>query len=222
YVAETIGAEHLIPLLGVWDRPEEIDFGALPERFVLKCNHDSGSVLLCPDKASFDREKARRALKKALSRDYYWKTREYNYKGISRKILAEKLLKNEDGSELTDYKFYCFHGEPRIVQVDLARYSHHVKNYYSPEWDYIPVSRGGEKSDPAHRVEKPEKLGEMLALCRKLSAGLPHVRVDLYCAEGGIYFSELTFHSGGGYNRMEPASYDALWGSYLELKDCDS
>lgn len=216
FVADRIGEEHLIPLLGCWDRPEEIPYDELPNQFVLKCNHDSGSVIICTDKNTFDREKANKQLKKQLKQDYYVFSREYNYHGIERKIIAEKYMRDAANGWLTDYKFFCFDGEPKFIQVDTDRFENHIRNFYTTDWEFIDV-QCAEPNDPNHLAEKPLALQEMLEIARKLSNGFPHVRVDLYYSEGKIYFGEMTFHHMGGCGRFKPHYYNELWGSYLTL-----
>lgn len=216
YIKEKIGDEYLIPLLGVWDKASDIDYLVLPDQFVLKCNHDSGSVIICKDKATFNKDAAEKKLKKALEKQYFWKSREWNYRNIKPRIIAEKYMVDETGEDLKDYKLFCFSGEPKFIQVDAGRFVDHVRNFYTIDWDFIPVEYGCKNSKELV-IEKPEKLSEMLKLAKILSRGMPHVRVDFYISNDKIYFGELTFHHGGGVMRIEPYSYDVLWGHYLEL-----
>ncbi len=217
YVKEKIGEKYLIPLLGVWDNAKDIDFDSLPDEFVLKCNHDSGSVVICKDKKTFDKKKAIKKLNKALEIQYFRKSREWNYKNIERKIIAERLMKNNDGEqELTDYKYFCFDGEPKFIQVDTGRFTDHVRNFYDPDWNFIDVKNGC-KNDSSIIVPEPKQHKEMLELARKLSLGMAHVRVDFYISNEEILFGELTFHHGGGFMKVEPYEYDLKWGEYLKL-----
>lgn len=216
YVKEKIGDKYLIPLLGVWSSAQEIDFDKLPDKFVLKCNHDSGSVVICQDKDSFIKYSAIKKLNKALKRQYYWTSREWNYKNIKPQIIAEKFMTDESGTELTDYKFFCFDGIPKFIQVDAGRFSNHIRNFYTPNWEFINVEYGCPNDIDAN-INRPNLLDEMFRLAKILSSGIPHVRVDFYIAEGKIYFGELTFHHGGGVMVLNPFSYDETWGSYLRL-----
>lgn len=216
YVAEKIGEEYLIPLLGVWDDVDDIDFDKLPNQFVLKCNHDSAGLVVCKDKNSLKINKAKQKLKNCLKRDYFWASREDNYRVNRKKIIAEKYMTDGDKDELTDYKFFCFDGEPKFIQVDSGRFSHHIRNFYDTEWNFIDVQNGKE-NDRNKLVEKPAKLAEMLFIAKKLSAGLIHVRVDLYLISNRVYFGELTFHHGGGGMPVQPKDYDYEWGSYLNI-----
>lgn len=217
YVKEAIGEQHLIPLLGKWERVDDIDFSLLPSQFVLKCSHDSGSTVICKDKVSFDKRRLKK-LRKRMKFDYYWASREYNYKGIERRILAEKYMLDHDTDDLQDYKVFCFDGTPKFIQVDKNRFGNHTREYYTSEWKPIPVmdaytNRGQKTTLP------PSVLKEMLQIASKLSAGFCHVRIDLYYANGNIYFGEMTFHDGSGGEPIEPFTYDLLWGSYLHLPE---
>jgi len=216
YIAETIGEEYLIPLLGVYDRVEDIDFSKLSEQFVLKCTHDSGSVIVCKDKNNFDIERAKKKLKKRLKKNFYRAWREPQYKNIKPKIICEKYMVDESGTELKDYKIFCFNGEPKIVQVHFDRFTNHKRNSYDTEWNYIPVSIGY-PSHPNMVIDKPSNLQQMLDLARKMSENIPHVRVDLYSIHNKIYFGELTFIHGAGYLKIEPKGFDFEMGSWLEL-----
>lgn len=216
YVAQKIGKEHIVPLLGVWDKPEDIDFDKLPNQFVLKCNHDSGSVVICRDKSKLDKKAAINKLKKCLKKNQFWKGREYVYYNIDRKVIAEQYLEDDGSNELTDYKLFCFDGVPKFISTDKGRFSHHIRNYYTMDWEFIDASYG-EPNDPQHIDPKPEKLAEMDRLARILSEGIPHVRVDFYIANDTVYFGELTFTHGGGAMDLQPVYYDELWGSYLQL-----
>lgn len=216
YVSKKIGEKYLIPLLGVWDRVEDIDYDSLPDQFVLKCNHDSGSVVICKDKASFDVASANKKIKRCLRTQFYWKGREYNYKNINRKIVAEQYMQNEGADELTDYKFFCFDGEPKFIQVDRGRFIDHIRNFYDADWNFIDVQYGC-KNDNVTLDAKPVNYDEMLSLAKILSKDFVHVRVDFYNANNKVYFGELTFHHGGGFMSIKPEKYDAVWGDYLNL-----
>lgn len=219
YVKEKIGEKYLIPLLGVWDDAKDIDFDALPNEFVLKCNHDSGSVVICKDKSTLNKKKVVKKLNKALKTQYFWKSREWNYKNIDRKVIAEKLMQNNEGEqELTDYKYFCFNGEPKFVQIHRGRFADHIKNTYDIDWQFIDVKNGC-RNDKDLKLPEPKQHKEMLELARKLSQGMAHVRVDFYISEDNIYFGEITFHQGGGCLKVEPYEYDLLWGDYLKLPE---
>ena len=175
YISRTIGEQYLIPSLGVWTDANDIDFDKLPNQFVLKCNHDSGSIVVCTDKGNFDRAKAIHKLNRALHTDYYWHGREYNYKKIDRRIIAEEYISDDNSDQLTDYKFFCFDGEPRFIQVDVDRFTNHVRNYYDTDWKFIDVTYGC-KNDANREVKKPLNFDLMIHLARQLSQNIPHVR----------------------------------------------
>lgn len=217
YVKEKIGEQYLLPLLGVWENTGEIDFNNLPEQFVLKCNHDSGSVAICKDKNSFCAKKELKKLSKAVKKNYYWKSREYNYYHIERKIIAEKYIADEGTEELTDYKLFCFNGKVCFTQIDTGRFSNHIRNFYDENWKFINVSYGC-KNDPNNIMPVPECYEEMKRLAEILSEGMPHVRVDFYYTNGHIYFGELTFHHGGGVMMIEPKEYDFKWGNLIDIE----
>lgn len=216
YVKEKIGEQYLVPLLAVWDRPEDINFSKLPNQFVLKCNHDSHSVVICRDKETLDKKAAIKKLLKAFNTQYFWKGREHNYKNIQRKIIAEKYITDQNSDELTDYKYFCFNGIPYFVQVDSNRFTNHTRNFYDIDWNFINVEYGC-KNNPFKIDPKPKAHEKILQLASILAAGIPHVRVDFYVLENHIYFGELTFHHGGGGMMVSPQEYDQLWGSYLVL-----
>lgn len=217
YIEDKIGSKYLIPLLGVWDSVEEININNLPNQFVLKCNHDSGSVVICKDKKLFCEEKEFKKLSKALKVNYYWKSREYNYLNIEPKIIAEEYIADADSEELTDYKLFCFNGKVYFTQVDTGRFSNHIRNFYDEDWRFINVSYGC-KNDINSIISRPKFYDEMKSLAETLSEGMPHVRVDFYYSKGQIFFGELTFHHGGGVMKIEPKEYDYEWGDLLKLK----
>lgn len=216
YVKKKIGEKYLVPLLGVWEHVDEIDYDALPEQFVLKCNHDSGSVCVCKDKETFDFKSAKKKLKKALHTQYYWKSREWNYRNIKRKIVAESYLENDESGDLADYKYFCFDGEPQFIQVDISRFTNHVRNFYDCNWKFIDVEYGC-KNDELKVLPKPKEHEEMIKLAKILSVGYPHVRVDFYVCKKQVFFGELTFHHGGGVMPIYPFQYDEQWGKLLNL-----
>lgn len=215
WVAEKIGPEYVIPTLGVWERVEDIDFDALPDRFVLKCNHDNRSVVICKDKSLFDVRAAKDKLSQCMKRDFYTMTREWPYKNVPRRIIAEAYL--DSGSEdLMDYKFFCFDGEPKLMYVVANRYTDCTFNYY--DMDFLPSkfsSKYGKSSDVV--LEKPAMFSEMKRVASALSAGFPHVRVDLYCVRGQIYCGELTFFHYSGYDDMRSFEADRELGEWLTL-----
>lgn len=217
YVAEHAGEEYLIPLIGgPWNSFEEIDFSVLPDKYVIKCTHDSGSVFICDQKDKTYLNHIKRKINAALRRNYYYNGREWAYKEIPPRIIAESYMVDESGIELKDYKFFCFHGEPKMIQVDFGRFHKHMRNIYTIEWEYIPM----EIKYPTNAdniIPRPDCLDKMLDISKKLSKGLPHVRIDLYCIKDKIYFGEMTFYHGSGYEKFTPDYYDEYVGTWLTL-----
>jgi len=216
YIAETIGKEYLIPLIGVYNNVEEIDWESLPNQFVLKCTHGSGANIICSDKSKLDIEDAKKKLKKWMKKNWYWFGREWAYKNVRPRIVCEKYMVDESGTELKDYKIFCFNGEPKLIQVDYNRFSGHKRNLYDINWNYLPVSIKY-PSYPNIIITKPKKLKEMLELARLLSKDYPHVRVDFYYVNNKIYFGEMTFYHGSGFEKFIPKEFEFKMGNLLKL-----
>lgn len=217
-IEKKIGNEYLIPLLGgPWEKFEDIDFSDLPDSFVLKTTHDSGGVVICRDKETFEMSKAKEKINEHLKRKFFWLGREWTYKNIQPRIIAEKFMLDETGVELKDYKIFCFNGVPKVIQVDIGRFSDHRRNFYSTEWDYLGFTTNIHKNDPNIHIKKPEKLNKMLDIAMELSKDIPHVRVDLYYTADKIYFGEMTFFHGSGFEKFNPDKWDLILGEALEL-----
>ena len=217
-IAERMGEEYLIPTLGVWDKFEEIDFDKLPDQFVLKCTHDSGGLIICKDKSQLDLDKAKQKINRCLKSNYYWHGREWPYKNVKPRIIAEQYMVDESGVELKDYKIFNFGGQPKLIQVDFNRFIQHTKNIYDTEWNYLDVAINY-PTDPNVSIKKPDCLDEMLEMAKELSAGLPFLRTDFYVINGKIYFGELTFSPGSGFMKVTPESFDEEMGSWISLLD---
>lgn len=218
YVKEKIGEEYLIPLLGVWDDPEKIDFDELPMQFVLKCNHNSGlGMCICKDKNSLDINKVKEELKKGINQNYYLTSREWPYKDVPRRIIAEKYMVDESGYELKDYKFYCFDGKVKLVMINSDRMSSEKTkaNYFDENYQPLDFVWGYENAEIP--PQKPEKFEEIKYLAEKLSEGISHVRIDFYQTPSGIYFGEITFFDGSGLDAIEPIEWDYKIGSWIKL-----
>ena len=216
YVAEKIGSEYIIPTFGVYDKFEDIDFDTLPDKFVLKCTHDSGGLVICKDKSKFDIVAARKKINKALKYNFYYHSREWPYKKVKPRIIAELYLEDGSGRDLNDYKIFNFCGEPHFVQVDMDRFVNHKKNMYTTDWALCDFSFNY-PSDPQREVPRPDNLDEMLMLARKLSEGEPYMRTDFYSVKGKIYFGELTFFPASGFGKFDPEEYDKKLGDLIEL-----
>lgn len=218
-VADLVGEEYVIPTLGVWKSFDEIDFKMLPKQFVLKCTHDSGSTIVVKDKDNANYADIKKKLEYALSINYYWGgSREWPYKGVIPRILAEPLLVDESGVELKDYKIFAFNGTPRMIQVDYDRFNNHRRNIYDVNWKYMNMTIKF-PTDANHIVEKPKPLKKMLGMTEKLSAGFPHIRVDYYVIGERIYFGEFTFYHGGGYEMFTPESWNKTFGDWIDIRE---
>lgn len=217
YIAQELGEEYLIPLLGVWDDPDEIDFDALPDQFVLKCNHNSGlGMCICKDKSKLDISKVKAELRKGLKQDYYLTGREWPYKDVPRKIIAEKYMVDDSG-DLKDYKFYCFDGAMKFVMINSDRNTDKPTraDYFDQDFNWLDFTWGYSHAEV--HPQKPDQFEKMVAITEKLSKGLPHIRVDLYDCNGQIYFGELTFFDGSGFDKIEPLEWDYKIGKMLKL-----
>ncbi len=224
YVAERIGKKYVIPNLGVWDKFSEIDFNTLPEKFVLKTTHGGGScgVVVCSDRNKFDRKTAEKKIRKSLSQDIYWNFREWPYRDVPKRIIAEQYIESGN-SDLTDYKVFCFNGEPKFIQVIQNRSIRETIDFFDTVWKHqefvglTPNVRNSEKSIP-----RPARLNEMLEIAATLSYGIPFLRVDLYVVNDNIYFGELTFFPASGLGTFTPDIWDLRLGQMLELPSLHS
>ena len=221
YVAARVGEEYIIPTLGVWDRFEEIDFDSLPDQFVLKCTHDSGGLAICRDKSKFDKEKARKKIERSLRRNYYWSSREWPYKNVKPRIIAEQYM--EDGTGLpglTDYKFFCFGGEPKLLYVSQGLENHATAciSFFDLEGKKMPFYRKDYRPVEGE-LTLPENFSEMREQARELAKNVaaPFVRIDLYAINGETKFSEITFSPCGGMLPFEPAEWDKTLGDWIQL-----
>lgn len=215
YVASLIGEEYIIPTLGVYDSFDEIDFDVLPKQFVLKCTHDSHSIYICRDKACLDMERAERVLKRGLKRNPVRYAREWAYGPVPPRIIAEQYMEDESCQELKDYKIFTFSGKAAVIEVDYGRFSQHMRNLYSLNWEYLNAAITY-PSDPQHVIPRPEKLELMIELAERLAQNLPHLRVDFYSIESRIYFGEMTLYHEAGFGK--PDTELGLWlGEQLEL-----
>ena len=221
YVGGRIGEKYLVPLLGVWDDPDDIDFSALPDQFVLKCNHNSGTgMCICRDKSRIDERKVREELRRGLKENFFYLGREWPYKHVPRKIIGEKYLTDGAGDGLKDYKVLCFHGEPKLIELHKGRFTdHQTQDFYDPQWRKTSISMARVSHfNVSDTIEpKPAALDEMLRLSRILAEGIPHVRVDWYIVGEQLYFGELTFYDGSGFDVYDDPADDLLIGSWLTL-----
>lgn len=216
YIAQTLGEEYLIPLLGVWDDPDEIDFDALPDQFVLKCNHNSGlGMCICKDKSKLDIPKVKAELRKGLKQDYYLTGREWPYKNVPRKIICEKFMSDGIKEDLQDYKFFCFNGAPKFMYISNDYSENATTDFFDMDFNHLEMRM----KDPNSRVlpQKPHLFDEMKEIAEKLSRGIPFVRVDLYLVGNRIYFGELTFFHNAGFSAIYPEHWGGILGDWIEL-----
>lgn len=219
YVAERIGEKYIIPTLAVWDRVEDIDFDVLPEQFVLKCTHDSGGLVICRDKSKLDRRQTMEKIQKWQKTNYYWSGREWPYKNVKPRIIAEKFMANpQDKGPLRDYKYYCFDGEVKFLYISEGLENHATAqiSFLTTDWQFAPFERSDYKSFDQLPL-KPKSFDEMLVICSALSKGFPFLRVDLYQISDDVYFSELTFSPCGGFIPFKNPEHDAKIGQMLTL-----
>lgn len=217
YVANIIGKKYIIPTLGVWDKFEDIDFTKLPNQFVLKPTHASGNVFICKNKDEIDYKKLKKTVQKWLKRNYYLVHREWPYKNIKPKIIAEQYMVDDSGMKLKDYKFFCFNGIAQTILVCSNRNgSFKNTNFYDINWNLQPFTREKHKNSN-EQIKKPKNLDEMITVAEKLSKDIPFVRVDLYEINGKVYFGELTFYPSSGFEGFEPEEWDKKLGDMLEL-----
>ena len=217
WIAERIGIEYIIPTLGVWDNPDEIDFEALPNQFVLKCNHNSGlGMYICKDKSKIDIPKVKADLRKGLKQNYFLGGREWSYKNIPPRIIAEKYMTDESGIELKDYKIFCFNGKPEYVEVDFNRHIQHKLNPYDFDWNPLNFCDSS-KNDYDADIKKPARLEDMRKMAAELSKNIKFLRVDFYSIYDKIYVGELTLYPGSGYIQFEPKEVDLRLGRLLDL-----
>lgn len=218
FFSERLGEEYVVPSLGgPWYSFDEIDFDTLPEKFVLKTNHDSGGVMLCRDKETFDKEKARAFFEKHLKINYYWSAREWPYKNIKPCIFAEQFLEDGSGDAIYDYKFFCFNGVPKIMYLSRDRSETPRTDFFDMEYNHLDMRMKDPNSDVL--PEKPSRFEEMKFLAAKLSSGIPHVRVDFYMIGSHLYVGEMTFFHCGGFVSVKPESWNLEMGNWISLPE---
>lgn len=228
YVAEKIGEEYIIPTLGVWEQFDDIDFESLPMQFVLKCTHDSGGLVICKDKSSFDIELAKKRIEASLSHNFYLEGREWPYKNVKPRIIAEKYMSDEmnivtnmnvnKAGQLSDYKIHNFNGNPRIILVCRDRYLDNglTEDFFDQDWNHLDIRREN-YPNAVNFPPRPKNLNRMLWLSKVLSAEIPFVRTDFYEINGQLYFGEITLYPASGVSPFVPDSIDGEWGGFITL-----
>lgn len=218
YVANIIGEEYIIPTIGVWDRVEDIDFDSLPNQFVLKCTHDSGGLVICKDKSKLDIEEAKKKLKHYYKRKYFYLHREWPYKNVKPRIIAEKYMQNGDDPELKDYKFFCFNNEPKMIYISEGLSDHSTAKISFADMNYQMAPFYRSDFAPFEKLpDKPVNFDKMKKLAKILCQGKDFVRVDFYEINKKIYFGEFTFSPCAGLVPFSPDKYDDIIGSLLKL-----
>lgn len=218
YVAQKIGSQYIIPTIAIWDNPNEIDFDNLPDQFVLKCNHDSGGLVICTDKRSLNQKKVKKRLEAALNHDFYLVGREWPYKGIRRRILAEQFMMDSALGELRDYKFFTFNGEAKLLFIATDRNEKNKEtcfDFFDMDFNHLDIINGHRNADVI--PQKPQCFDEMRYLAEKLSTGFPELRVDFYEVNGKVFFGEMTLFHWSGLVPYTPSSWDEKMGSWIQL-----
>ncbi len=220
HIKKELGEEYLFPLLGYWEKFDDIDFDALPEQFVLKCNHDSGSTKVIKNKSSLtqtDLDELKKFFTKRLNHDFFFAGREYPYKGIKPYIIAEQFMTNENDPEksIEDYKFFCFNGVPKVMFVATDRSTDCKFDFFDMDFNHLDLINIHPNTDKP--IEKPQLFEEMKEIAAKLSKGMRHVRIDLYELNGKIYFGEYTFFHGGGFQLCHPDEWERRLGDWIDL-----
>ena len=218
YISDAIGEEYIIPTLGVWDSFDEIDFDLLPNQFVLKCTHDSGGLIIVKDKSSLDKEAARKKFKVALKHNPYSVDREWPYKNVKPRIIAEKYMEDSSTHDLRDYKFFSFDGDTKAMFIATERGSEKEEtkfDFFDMDYNHLPFTNG--HPNAAVLPKKPENFDLMRSLANKLSKGIPHVRVDFYEVDGKVYFGEMTFFHWSGMKPFDPMEWDKTFGDWIKL-----
>jgi len=222
-IKNEIGEKYLIPLIGVYDSVEDINFNELPSKFIIKINHGSGQNIIVKDKSKIDISKIKCQLNYWMGKNHYYNSREWQYKNIKPKILIEELLLDKDDKVPYDYKFHCINGKVEFIQIDVDRFDGHKRIFYSKEWKEMPflwspvLKDGSEKYKKANSQAKPIVLNEMIEVVEKIAKYFYYIRVDLYVLDNKIYFGELTFSHGGGIEKFFPDKWDEFYGKKVDL-----
>lgn len=219
FAAERIGDQYIIPTYATYERAEEIDFDKLPNEFVIKVTQGGGggSVVICKDKLSLNTRDAIKKLSAYLKQNLYNDNKEWPYKDIKPRIIVEKLLFDNQKEQVNDYKFYCFDGVPKALVIAADRYTEKTFDYFDMDFNHLPFTQSGKNASYEHY--KPKNFEVMKDIASKLSAGIPHVRVDLYNLDGDIYFGEMTFFDSSGYDLFDPDEWDTIFGNWIKLPE---
>lgn len=217
YITKLIGEEYVIPTLGVWNNVDDIDFKSLPEKFVLKCNNDSGGIVICKNKKDFDEAKAKSFLKERLENNGYWYGREWPYKNVKPCIIAEKYMEDSISKDIKDYKFFCFNGSMEFFDIDIDRFIEHRANYYDRNGNFLPFGKTYCPPDYTKKIEMPKNLDKMIELAETISHNTVLSRIDFYEIDGQVYFGEITFYPGSGFSPFTDEKWDYKLGDMIDL-----
>ena len=224
YVADKIGEEFLIPLIGTWEKFDDIDFKKLPNKFVLKCNHDSGGLVVCTDKNNLNYKKSRKKIEKSLNSNFFYIGREYQYKNIKPMIICEQFI-SDCGKVPMDYKIYCFNGKPDVILVCRDRFSKNTHRasylFFDQNWRFLPLDKGDDEIEEVD-IPKPKNLDKMIEIARELSKDFLFARIDLYNIDGKIYFGEITLSPNSGFDPDIKYETDLMFGEKLSIPYWDS
>jgi hypothetical protein len=217
YVANIIGEEYIIPTIGVYDKFEDINFGKMPNKFVMKCTHNSGGIVICKDKKSFNKKKAKKILKNCLKQNFYYINREWPYKNVKPRIIVEKYMEDSCDKELRDYKLFCFDGCFKTMFIATNRFGagETCFDFFDKNFEHLPFTNG--HPNATSLPHKPTYFKKMVSLAEKLSKGIPQVRVDFYEVNGKVYFGEITFFHWSGLMPFEPEEWDRKLGDMIDL-----
>lgn len=218
YIADSIGEEYIIPTLGVYDKFEDIEFEKLPNQFVLKCTHDSGGIAICKDKEKLNIDRVKEKINKSMKKNYFYWGREWPYKEVKPRIIAEQYMEDHADGELRDYKFFCFDGEPKAMFVATDRGKKQTKfDFFDLQFKHLDIKQHYPNSK--EKIKRPNQFEKMIELSKKISKGLKHARVDFYEVDGKVYFGEITFYHFSGFEPFEPREWDLTFGDWIDLKN---
>lgn len=219
FIAEKVGYEYIIPTIDVWEKFDDIDFDKLPNQFVLKCNHDSGGLFIVRDKVNFNKAAARRKINRCLKRNFYLPGREWPYKNVKPRILAEKYMTDDNDKTgdpaTTDYKFFCFNGEPKIMYISKDKSNDPRTDFFDMDFNHLPIKIKDPNADVP--PQKPKQFELMRELAGKLSSGIPHLRVDFYIFNDRVYVGELTFYHNSGFSLLTPPEWNKQCGDWIDI-----
>jgi hypothetical protein len=220
YIRETLGETYVVPTFGVWDRFEQIPWDSLPNQFVLKCTHDSAGLVICTDKTTFDKKNAQEKLEACQKRNFFYSGREWPYKNIKPRILAEQYLEDNTFHELRDYKIFTFNGIPKIMHLVSNRQNAQEETYgdfFDMDFNHLDLTMGHENAPIC--PEKPRNFQLMKEFAQKLAKGTAQLRVDFYEVDGQLFFGELTFFQDSGYAEIAPPAWNGVLGSWIQLPE---